>query len=373
MDKTELVKELYKPFDLDEHEIRIGSTKKKAQWFVYVRREAITARLDRLFPLDWSSEIINVKQHTGFATAIMRLTISGISRENNGSNSGNSENAEKGAVTDAFKRVASTFGLGLYLQSTPKFWTAGGFVTKDNSGKWHTDYKEQNRQEKEAFAKFAAWHRSWYGDSGKSPQVKSNGQNGSKPALPSARKDPNPQLREQPEPEQKAVEWNEADRAALVNALASRFPTTHIQHVFTGLGVKSFEQLGTLAEAGNKILDWAYDDCKPFVADVVKYAVDGKQKFLVFRADAEADSRHIAVRAYGRSSTIKNEWLGEYAYNQLGFDTIDQTPNQWIPLRYSVVVHYDAKLKDSGEVYYVATGLGHKIAEQAVNPEDVKF
>jgi hypothetical protein len=170
--KAELVKELYKPFDLDEHEIRIGSIKNKAQWFVYVRREAITARLDRLFPLDWSDEIINVKQHTGFATAIMRLTISGISRENNGSNSGNSENAEKGAVTDAFKRVASTFGLGLYLQSTPQLWTAGGASVFDGSRV--KDWKEYRKQEKEALAKFAQWHKSQYGGDSE-PQATSNG------------------------------------------------------------------------------------------------------------------------------------------------------------------------------------------------------
>ncbi|MHC5062181.1 MAG: Rad52/Rad22 family DNA repair protein [Planctomycetota bacterium] len=175
MDKTELVKELYKPFDLDDHEIRVGSTKNKAQWFVYVRREAITARLDRLFPLDWSSEIINVTQHNSYATAIMRLTISGMARENNGSQSGNTENSEKGAVTDAFKRVASAFGLGLYLQSTPQLWTNGGFATKDNSGKWRTDYKEQNRQEKEAFNKFAQWHKSQYGNSKPQPVATSNG------------------------------------------------------------------------------------------------------------------------------------------------------------------------------------------------------
>jgi hypothetical protein len=223
-------------------------------------------------------------------------------------------------------------------------WTAGGFVKE---GK--TNWNEQRKQEKEAFNKFAQWYKSQYGTPQPEPtKAASNGQNGSKP-----------------EAEPEVIAWNEADRTVLVNKVSARFPGLHPQHVFRGLGVKSFDELGTLKEAGIKILDWAYDDCKPFVADVVKYAVDGKNKFLVFRADAEPDSRHIAVRAYRRSSTVKNEWLGEYAYNQLGFDTIDQKPNQWIPLRYSVVVHYEAKMKDNGEVYYVATGLGHKIKQQA--------
>lgn len=160
MDNTELVQLLYAPFQLHEHEIREGPAKNKQQWFVYVRREAITKRLDLLFPLAWTTETISCQPNPNGFTVTLRLMIDGIGREYNGDGKD-----EKSAFTDAFKRVASMWGIGLYLQSTPPIWTNGGFKTQIG-----TDWKERNKQKDEALSKFATWHKQLVGNTAHSPQ-----------------------------------------------------------------------------------------------------------------------------------------------------------------------------------------------------------
>lgn len=155
-------KALYALFTLDEHEIREGSTskdKKKIQWFTYIRREAIIERLDNLFFGEWESGFLNpdspYQYHDKHVDCAMHLTIRGIRREYNGSQDGGGLNGAKGAATDAFKRVASQWGIGLYLQQSPQIWTEN---YKDESGK--ADWKKKDKVEAEAMQKVGNWLKS---------------------------------------------------------------------------------------------------------------------------------------------------------------------------------------------------------------------
>lgn len=157
---------LYALFTIDEHEIREGSTskdKKKIQFFTYVRREAIQARLDELFFGEWelyfldpSKPAIYFDKHVDCS---MGISIRGIRREYNGSQDGGGLNGAKGAATDAFKRVASMWGIGLYLQNSPQIWVEN-YVTYEGDKKVSTDWKKKDLVEKQAMDKVAAWLKS---------------------------------------------------------------------------------------------------------------------------------------------------------------------------------------------------------------------
>lgn len=113
-------------FDLDEHEVRTGGSGK---WFVYIKREAIIYRLDSVAPMDWHTKIVSTVRIDDRVEATMEMTIAGVTRSFNGVAEDNRRKATDGkpevlfplmtaksAATDAFKRVASMFGIGLYLQ-----------------------------------------------------------------------------------------------------------------------------------------------------------------------------------------------------------------------------------------------------------------
>lgn len=148
-------------FALAEYEVREGLTAKsgKVRWFVYVRREAIINRLDDVVPFEWSDALTDQHVADKFASITCSITIRGITRQLNGSCSGNSEeNNIKGAATDAFKRAASMWGIGLNLQSAPMIWTDGGYHKEDKKGKKYVaDYKMRDAQEKQAITQFGKW------------------------------------------------------------------------------------------------------------------------------------------------------------------------------------------------------------------------
>lgn len=147
---------LYKSFELDEHEIREGSKAQsgKTQYFVYVRREAIQHRLDDLFFMQWELTYSDPITTPSFVSVTAAITINGVRKEYNGGarpkGSDMSEDTAKAAYTDAFKRCASMWGIGLYLQNTPQIWTDG--YTKGN-------WDEKRASEDAAWAKFTAWFK----------------------------------------------------------------------------------------------------------------------------------------------------------------------------------------------------------------------
>lgn len=163
---------LYSLFRLDEHEIREGSTskdKKKIQFFTYIRREAIQKRLDTSFFGEWELYFLDPAlpcvYHKDHVDCSMGLAIRGVRREFNGFQSGTGEMGAKGAATDALKRVASLWGIGLYLQDSPQIWVEN-YVSytwddqKKEYKKGDIDWKKKELVEKEAMKKVEAWLKS---------------------------------------------------------------------------------------------------------------------------------------------------------------------------------------------------------------------
>jgi len=158
----EEIKRLYTPFKPSEHEVREGSTRGRVLWFTYITRQAIIRRLDEVFPGEWTFEILEIRHADGYTNVTARLTIRGMPREYNGGNSGSfrDENEEKAAVTDAFKRVASMWGIGLYLADAPQIWTEGDYLSEKNGRQVVTDYAKRATRERDALAHVSKWLRS---------------------------------------------------------------------------------------------------------------------------------------------------------------------------------------------------------------------
>lgn len=153
----EIINALKSPFGGADHEVRVGIMgRAKAKWWVYVKREAIQDRLDSIFGLDWQDEPISVwrNEEKGIVVTGWRIGIKMDGewrwRAHNGSNTDNpiGEHTEKGAATDAFKRAASKWGIGLYLQNAPDIWS-DKFDQKD--------WKAKASAEKEALRQVTDW------------------------------------------------------------------------------------------------------------------------------------------------------------------------------------------------------------------------
>lgn len=159
---------LYRYFEADKHEVRVLRTVGKevphawkkgtnvsewAIWSVYIKRDAIIDRMNERFFGEWSSGFLDpvnpVTYHQNHVDCAMHFTIRGVRMEYNGSQSGTGENSGKGAATDAFKRVASQWGIGLYLQHAPQI------MTKNPDQ--FADRKQQDAMEQEAMQQVAKW------------------------------------------------------------------------------------------------------------------------------------------------------------------------------------------------------------------------
>lgn len=151
---------LYQIFADKDHEVREGVTTKsgKVRWFVYLERDSIVRHLDNRFFGEWSMNYHSHRDLEKYSETYCRIAIRNAYRENNGSNTANKANDEnmgKGAASDAFKRAASSWGIGLYLQDAPQIWTAYDYV--DNN---RTDYKKRDQREKEALQQVYNWLKS---------------------------------------------------------------------------------------------------------------------------------------------------------------------------------------------------------------------
>jgi hypothetical protein len=123
---------LQRPFPAEQHMFTRG--------YVYLQEQAIMQRLNEIDPA-WSSSIVQIVHRDDQVTVHMSLTVKGVTRHNVGSSlveRGEFEKkvkgkvvpgvapiiretneAEKGATTDALKRVARSFGIGLYILDIP--------------------------------------------------------------------------------------------------------------------------------------------------------------------------------------------------------------------------------------------------------------
>jgi hypothetical protein len=153
----EEIAQLYAPFPLRAHSIREGyknKAKTRVRWFVYLDRIAIQRRLDELFPGQWEFSVQEIHRAAKHVNITATLTIRGVSRSFNGgqSDNGNSndpENLEKGAMTDTFRRCASLWGFGAYINDGVDIYTAG---YEENN------WSERDKRETEAKRMFQAWY-----------------------------------------------------------------------------------------------------------------------------------------------------------------------------------------------------------------------
>lgn len=169
---THELDQLYAPFERDEYEVREGPTSgnnDKRRWWVYVRREAIQKRLERIFPGEWAGRIPPGmwQKHNEYTEVYYEITIRGITRGMIGSHRAAgrdnvhddaNESEGKAANTDGLKRAATMWGMGLELQNCPAIWTEN-----DYKGDW----KKKDQRTKEALNQFYKWR--FNGDTGQQP------------------------------------------------------------------------------------------------------------------------------------------------------------------------------------------------------------
>jgi hypothetical protein len=141
------------PFPLEAHTVREGHRTKKGdkiRWFVYVKRNEVQDRLEEIFPGEWGTEKPEVNPQGKNVSAIVGITIRGVTRWDGGEDDSNE--GTKGALTNAFRRTAAYgWHVGRYLYDMPdEIWTES---YPDG------DYKAMRERKQEAFNKFAAWYK----------------------------------------------------------------------------------------------------------------------------------------------------------------------------------------------------------------------
>ena len=111
--------ELTKPLSKDDIEIRVGSCSKKgASFLLYKTARVDTKRFNAVFGLNWKREHrVEGGHHICKISVFNEDTKEWVCREDVGKES-NTEK-EKGAFSDAFKRAAFSFGVGIELYEAP--------------------------------------------------------------------------------------------------------------------------------------------------------------------------------------------------------------------------------------------------------------
>ena len=122
MHKLDLQHRLSRPFEVKKISWRVGATSKdksKAIPLAYIDARDVMYRLDDVFGLDWQCKY----SHAGNKT----ICEIGVLIDNKwvwrAGGAGDTDiEAEKGAISDAFKRAAVLFGIGRYLYDLPNTW-----------------------------------------------------------------------------------------------------------------------------------------------------------------------------------------------------------------------------------------------------------
>lgn len=147
------------PLPLEHHEARAKGKNKagtQQQWLIYITQEGVIPLLNSIDP-SWTWEVRESSKWDKYAVVTGRLTIKDVFRDGRGGNSPNSasastdEDTEKGAETDALKRAAVKFGVGLYLRGVPPIW----LPYSDSNKSWEDEQK--------ALAEFAKWYKREFG------------------------------------------------------------------------------------------------------------------------------------------------------------------------------------------------------------------
>lgn len=113
---------LKRPFDTKKISWRVGATtkdKSKGIALAYIDARDVMQRLDEVFGLDWQCKYSHADTKTVCEIGVL---IEGVWIWRAGGAGDSDIEAEKGALSDAFKRAAVLFGVGQYLYSLPNIW-----------------------------------------------------------------------------------------------------------------------------------------------------------------------------------------------------------------------------------------------------------
>jgi hypothetical protein len=113
---------LSRPFDPRQISWRVGATNKdktKGIALAYIDARDVMRRLDDVFGLDWQCNYSHAEQKT-ICNIGVKINDCWIWRA--GGAGDTDVEAEKGAISDAFKRAAVLFGVGRYLYELPSPW-----------------------------------------------------------------------------------------------------------------------------------------------------------------------------------------------------------------------------------------------------------
>lgn len=124
MTKDEIFKALGRPFEEKQISWRVGSTnseKTKGIALAYIDARDVMLRLDIVLGLDWQCKYSHAEQKT---ICDLGIKVDGEWIWRAGGAGDSDIEAEKGAISDAFKRAAVLFGVGRYLYGLPNEWVA---------------------------------------------------------------------------------------------------------------------------------------------------------------------------------------------------------------------------------------------------------
>lgn len=122
MSYTEIDRALKRPFPASQISWRVGATKKDKSAGIalaYLDARDVMRRLDEVFGLMWQVKYSHADQKT---ICEIGVCIDGQWIWRAGGAGDTDIEAEKGAISDAFKRAAVLFGVGRYLYELPNVW-----------------------------------------------------------------------------------------------------------------------------------------------------------------------------------------------------------------------------------------------------------
>ena len=118
----EIYEKLKAPFPADKISWRIGATSKdktKGIPLAYIDARDVMNRLDEVFEMNWQCKYSHASTKTVCEISVL---IDDVWITRAGGAGDTDIEAEKGALSDAFKRAAVLFGIGRYLYDLPNEW-----------------------------------------------------------------------------------------------------------------------------------------------------------------------------------------------------------------------------------------------------------
>jgi hypothetical protein len=303
------IAQLYAPLPLAAHSIREGyknKAKTRVRWFVYLDRIAIQRRLDELFPGQWEFSVNEIHRAEHYVNITATLTIRGVSRSFNGGQSepanskSDPENLEKGAMTDTFRRCASLWGFGAYINDGIDIYTAG--YADDN-------WNEKTERETEAKRMFQAWYNEQYTTS--EPPIDKPPRTSKR--VPTDHIEPangNGQPKAEPEPETEQPAWQQSK---LIDGIAFMYPDD----------AEGFHRRGTVK---NLLEDGTLAPDMPGYVMIEKILLH--RAFKDFILDAPMVWKALTI-ALDNDETVTGfaDWYA--AMNAQGVDRLEQLPQAW--------------------------------------------